>query len=104
MPSPGSRFHVVSGPVTYHCGPQADGSLALSRQWGYPIAPTQSSPPPATAQQALIAGRVADCRFEYRAGAGQRSALVVLTLVLQPRNASDARIRLVHQVHVDNTP
>jgi MSHA biogenesis protein MshO len=106
MPSPTQRFQVVSGPVTYYCGPQQDGSLALWRMWGYQITPTQAVPP-AGAKRALLATGLANCNiFDYgRPGTDtQRSALVILTLELKARNAADATIRLVHQVHVDNTP
>jgi MSHA biogenesis protein MshO len=34
----------------------------------------------------------------------QRSGLVVISLALRARNDASPSIRLVHQVHVDNTP
>jgi MSHA biogenesis protein MshO len=116
MSSPTQRFHVVSGPVSYHCGPETGGTTSLSRQSNYPIKLDQLVPPvPANAQQCepdpltgpqrcLIASRVAACNFAYENIANTRNALVTLTLELQPRNGSDATVRLVHQVHVDNTP
>jgi MSHA biogenesis protein MshO len=106
MPSPTQRFHVVSGPVTYFCGARPDGTLALWRMWGYNITPTQGVPP-AGAQQALVATGLANCNiFDYGAAGSptRRSALVILTLELKARNERDPTIRLVHQVHVDNTP
>jgi MSHA biogenesis protein MshO len=106
MPSPTQRFQVVSGPVTYFCGEQDDGSLALWRMWGYQITPTQAAPP-AGAKRALLATGLANCNiFDYgRPGTDtQRGALVILTLELKARNTGDPTIRLVHQVHVDNTP
>jgi MSHA biogenesis protein MshO len=106
MPSPTQRFQVVSGPVTYFCGAQDDGSLALWRMWGYQITATQAAPP-AGAKRALLATGLANCNiFDYgRPGTDtERSALVILTLEFKARNTGDPTIRLVHQVHVDNTP
>jgi MSHA biogenesis protein MshO len=106
-PSPTQRFHIVSGPVTYYCGLEPDGATRLlTRQSGYDIASVQLADPvraTGRGQRALLAGRVRSCQFQY-AALGRRSALVILTLELQPRSSTDAAIRLVHQVHVDNTP
>lgn len=106
LPSPTQRFQVVSTPVTYYCGPR-NGGLALTRHWGYPIAAQAANPPPAGASMALVADRVATCAglFTYdNTAATQRSALVLLSLSLRPRNDNQAVISLVDQVHVDNTP
>jgi MSHA biogenesis protein MshO len=106
LPSPTQRFQVVSTPVTYYCGPR-NGGLALTRHWGYPIAAQAANPPPAGANVALVADRVATCAgiFTYdNSAATQRSGLVILSLSLRPRNDNQAVISLVDQVHVDNTP
>jgi MSHA biogenesis protein MshO len=104
MPSPNQRFQVVSGPVSYYCAPEADGSLTLWRAWGYAIAATQAVPP-AGGQRARLATRLANCAiFDYGSPETQRSGLVLLTLELKARKDADPAIRLVHQVHVDNTP
>jgi MSHA biogenesis protein MshO len=104
MPSPTQRFQVVGGPVSFYCATQPDGSLALWRAWGYAIAANQAVPP-SGGQKALLATRLARCDiFEYSTAATQRSGLVILNLELKARSASDPTIRLVHQVHVDNTP
>jgi MSHA biogenesis protein MshO len=105
MPSPTQRFQVVSGPVGFYCGAQPDGSLALWRVWGYKISLDQNVPPAAPYQKALLATRLASCDiFEYSTAATQRSGLVIIKLELKARNERDPTIRLVHQVHVDNTP
>lgn len=108
VPSASQRFHVVSGPVSYYCGPETSGPNLLTRQSGYAIGASQvANPVPpgaATGQRALLAGRVASCKFEMSTLATRRSALVIITLELQPRNSVDATVRLVHQVHVENTP
>jgi MSHA biogenesis protein MshO len=105
MTSPEQRFHVVSGPVSFYCAPMADGRLALWRAWGYDIPAAQSVP--TTGQRAPIAAGLSSCNglFTYDTNAAlQRTGLVVLRLDLRGRSDSNASIRLVHQVHVDNTP
>jgi MSHA biogenesis protein MshO len=106
MPSPTQRFQVVSGPVSYYCAPGPDGLPALWRAWDYPISAQNVAP--AAASTALVATSVANCDrrlFEYDTAAEtRRSGLVIMTLELRARNDSDPAIRLVHQVHVDNTP
>jgi MSHA biogenesis protein MshO len=108
VPSAMQRFHIVSGPVSYYCGPESSGPNLLTRQSGYAITAAQvTNPVPAGAsvgQRALLASRVASCKFEVSTLANRRSALVILTLELQSRNSTDATVRLVHQVHVENTP
>jgi MSHA biogenesis protein MshO len=107
-PSPSRRFQIVSGPVTYSCGLESNGTRMLTRQSGYPITSLQSSNPVpvsgANGKRSILAGRVKSCLFQYQALASQRSGLVILALELQPLNAGQASIRLVHQVHVDNAP
>lgn len=105
LESPTQRFQVVSTPVTYFCGAR-NGGLALTRSWGYPIAAQAPNAPPGGANVALVADRVANCNgiFTYNTAATQRSGLVILTLSLLPRNANQAAVTLVDQVHVDNTP
>jgi MSHA biogenesis protein MshO len=107
MASPNRRFQVVTTPVTYRCALLPDGSLGLIRYWGYPISAAQNSPPLGGARETVIASRVGNCNavFQYGNDATRRSALVILNLALRVRsgNATDL-VRLVHQVHVDNTP
>lgn len=107
-PSPSQRFFIVSGPVSYYCGLEADGTTRLlTRQSDYPINATLLAnpvPPGAAGKRSLLAGKVKSCQFQYQSLASQRSALVVMTLELQPRDPTAAAIRLVQQVHVDNTP
>jgi len=105
LQSPRRRFQVVSGPVMFYCAAQPDGTLALWRAWGYPISATQAIP--GTGQKALVATRLTRCDHLFRyndSAAAQRSGLVVIALELHGRNDNTASIRLVHQVHVDNTP
>ncbi|OON63274.1 hypothetical protein B0920_07720 [Massilia sp. KIM] len=106
MTSPNRRFHVVETPVTYVCERQSDGSDALVRYWNYPISDTQNMPPQGNPQRAVIAARVASCGgiFSYGSAAARRSALVVMNLALRAQDDASSTVRLVHQIHVDNTP
>ena len=113
MPSASSRFQVAGQPVSYVCAAGANGNRLLSRQWNYGFNASQVAAPVSSAadtaslagsQYRVIAGRVANCQFDYTSLGTRRSGLVIITLELQPRNSTDATVRLVHQVHVDNTP
>lgn len=110
VPSAASRFHIVSGPVSYYCGADGAGLRQLTRQSGYPISASQVSNPvpagaaPAAGQRAVLAGGVASCKFEMSSAATRRSALLLLAIELQAPDSAAASVRLVHQVHVENTP
>ena len=105
MTSPNRRFQVVTTPVSYVCRRLNDGNLGLVRYWGYNIAATQAVPPLGSSRQAVIASRLDSCAglFQYGSAATRASALVILNLALRPRGGQGL-VRLVHQVHVDNTP
>lgn len=112
MPSPGNRFQVVSGAVTYRC--QMEGTRRVLRRFaGYTIEAAM----PVTPQggtSALLAARLADCANLFRydppgAAEMRQSGLVILNLALHTRGATDltgdgASVRLLYQVHIDNTP
>lgn len=102
MPSESARFQIVSGPVTYHCVPGASGNGTLYRHANYPITAAQGVPPAGGQSSPLISG-VKSCIFDYKVDAGGRGGLVTLKLELQVPG-DDAMIKLVHQIHVDNTP
>jgi MSHA biogenesis protein MshO len=115
MPSPGNRFQIVSGPVMYACAPASDGALVLTRYSGHSINATMTIPPTNATSTAPLTRRVRNCAglFTYDTTAGttssaQRTSLVSLALELAARTpagtAPTSTIRLVHQVHVDNTP
>lgn len=105
MPSPMHRFQVVSGPVSFFCTAAGDGTWTLWRAWGYPIAATQAVP--TAGQRAAVASRLTTCDnlFSYDSSYSlQRSGLVVMAISIRGRNADSGAVRLVNQVHVDNTP
>jgi len=105
MPSPESRFQVVSGAVSYVCEAAPNGGFQLRRYAGYGINPAMAVPP-AGGQAAVLAARVATCANVFRSDhvAASRLGLVVITLSLRTRNLADPAVRLVHQVQIDNTP
>jgi MSHA biogenesis protein MshO len=120
MSSPMQRFQVVSGPVSFYCERRDDGTFDLWRHWGYAIGATQPLPAipasptsaatastfPAGGTRALAASRLTRCTgiFNYSTAAAQRTGLVGIDLALRGRNEATQAIRLLHQVHVDNTP
>ena len=103
LASPDSRFHVVSGPVTYICNPVAQ---TLTRQWGYAIAAAQGTPP-AGGNNALLATGVTECSFAYAPNAvAQRNGVVSVRLQLTQTDPAGTpeRVTLFSQVHVSNVP
>lgn len=109
MPSPDHRYQIVSGPVTFSCARASDNALVLTRYAAYSINLNQVNPPVSAGSVAPLSRRVNSCAGIFTFDpAAQRSALVNLALELAARTsagtAATASIRLVQQVHVDNTP
>jgi MSHA biogenesis protein MshO len=105
--SPGRRFYVVEGAVTYACDKAAG---TLTRYWGYTIAGTQPTPPsPPVGNTALLANNVSDCLITYDnvvSAANMGAGLVSMWLQLRA-TASDGtaeNVNLYHAVHVNNVP
>jgi MSHA biogenesis protein MshO len=100
--SPGRRVFLVSGPVTYLCDTSAG---TVRRYVGYDIGSVQMTTPAdlnsAGASSALLAARVSTCAFSYSAGTAQRAGLVTLDVTIAD---GTERVRLLHQVHVENVP
>lgn len=99
--SPGRRFFIVEGPVTYGCS-----GGTLTRYWGYGINASQVAPP-AGGSSATMAGSVADCSFTYDTSAvAQGIGLVTMWLNLSTQDSrGDAEnVNLYHAVHVSNVP
>ncbi len=92
--SPGNRFQVVEGPVSYVCDPTA---RTLTRYWGYAIAAPQPTSFVAGTSQALLADGVSDCRITYEPGVTERGGLVSVALTLTRDNES-ARLYAATQV------
>jgi len=99
--SPGKRFYIVSGPVSYACDVAAG---TLRRYWGYPATASQPTPPGGTS--ALIAERVSACSFEYTPAVTGQYGLLTLQLQLSKArfDGSLETVGLYDTVHVNNTP
>ncbi len=100
--SPARRVFLVSGPVTFLCDPVAG---TLRRYQGYPIAPAQTTHDSHAelladgATAALLAENVVSCAMTYAPGTAERSGLVSIDLTVETQGE---RVRLLHQVHVEN--
>ncbi len=97
LASPGNRFQVVGGPVSYACNPTAG---TLTRYWGYAIALVQPTPP-APSSSALLANRVSACNFTYQPGVTERGGLVSMTLSLSQAGET---VSLYATTQVSNQP
>lgn len=98
LASPGNRFQVVDGPVSYACNPTAG---TLTRYWGYAISAAQPTPPSAPVSSALLATGVSACSFDYQPGATERNGLVSMTLNLSQAGET---VRLYATTQVSNQP
>ena len=96
--SPGSRFHVVSGPVTYQCDPVAGQLRRLS---GYAISTAQGTPPATPTANTLVANNISACAFVYTSSANERAGVLASTLSLT-RNAET--VTLHHETPISNAP
>jgi MSHA biogenesis protein MshO len=104
--SPGKRFHVVSGPVSYVCSgvgtdASGNGTGELKRHWGYAIVAAQAVPPASGTNNALLADHVSACSIVYQQGVTARSGLVSMQLQISREGES---VSLYHEVHVPNVP
>ncbi len=108
LASPGNRFQVVSGPVTYVCAPGApdangNGTGTLTRVSGYTIQlaqPTGSyTGSPSTA---LLAQNVTACEITYNPLVLTQSLGLLSMRVALTRGGET--VNLHHAVHVNNIP
>ncbi|MHB8535230.1 MAG: type II secretion system protein [Sulfuricaulis sp.] len=98
--SPNQRIYIVDTPVSYVCSAGANGNI--TRYWNYPITAAQQTTP-AGATTALLSTPVTACNFSYSPGTNQRAGLVTLDITVKD-SASGDQVRLLYQVHVDNSP
>ncbi|MBI5331599.1 MAG: prepilin-type N-terminal cleavage/methylation domain-containing protein [Betaproteobacteria bacterium] len=99
LESPGKRFYLTGGPVSYVCDPAAG---TIRRYWGYAL---QSAQPTsfASGSNALLASRVKDCRFAYDPGAA--ASMGQLTTWIQLENAESGtpeQVSLYRELAVNN--
>jgi len=102
--SPGYRFYIVYGAVTYACTPSASGSGTLTRYSGYAIQATQpnstSAAPLASAASSLVLDDVTACSFTP----GPVSVdLNAVQMALQLTRSGET-VSLYSQVHTPNNP
>jgi MSHA biogenesis protein MshO len=108
LESPGRRFFVLSGAVTYACvgvgTAGGDGTGSLRRWSGYAIQLRGGLPPtvlPAGASEAVLANNLSDCQLLYTSLANLARGLVGLRLTVTRASES---VTLYHEVHVNNVP
>jgi MSHA biogenesis protein MshO len=104
LESPGRRFSVISGPVTYECTgvgvAGGNGTGLLRRHDGYGINPAAPVAAP-TANPPILARYVSGCAINYGVLALQGRGLVAIRLVL---TRSGETVSLYQEVHVSNVP
>ena len=100
--SPGRRFFIISGPVSYVCDPVLG---TITRYWGYPIAAAQPLTF-ASGSSAVIATKVSACAFDYSPNVSAQVGLLTLRLTLSAPTSSGVAetVSLYHAVHVSNVP
>jgi MSHA biogenesis protein MshO len=102
--SPGNRFFIVEGAVSYICDPVAH---TLTRRSGYAIAATQPTSAFTGGNSALLASGVTACSITYNTSvSAQGAGLVTMDLGLSAtdsRGASET-VNLYHAIHVNNVP
>jgi MSHA biogenesis protein MshO len=102
--SPGKRFYVVSGRVTYHCDMTAE---TITRHDGYGW-PAGQPTGVALGAGSLIAEHVVTgtgCSFDYGSVGPQLGLLTIrITLQRQLFGGANETVSLYHAVHVNNTP
>lgn len=104
LASPGNRFQVVDGPVSYVCDPGNGGTL--TRYWGYAINPNQPTAFAAATPRALLANHVSvpvgsPCNLDYQPGVTERGGLVSMALSL---SLAGETVRLYATTQVSNQP
>lgn len=98
--SPNQRVFIVDTPVSYVCSAGANGNI--TRYWNYPITAAQQSTP-GGATTALLSTPVTACNISYSLGTNQRAGLVTLDITVTDASSGE-QVRLLYQVHVDNSP
>lgn len=95
--SPGSRFQIIGGPVSYVCTPGGK----LSRVWNYSRQASQPLAVPSGASTASLADDVSACAVDYQQTAIDQNGLLVMTLGL---TRSQNTVTFSHAIQIDNTP
>lgn len=105
LESPGRRFFVVSGPVTFACLPgvdaQGNGTGTLERWSGYPVSLAQPTTLPGGGSSALLARYVSACSIDYTPLPLQARGLVQIRLQV---GRAGEQVTLYYEAHVSNVP
>jgi len=97
--SDNKRVYLVDTAISYVC---SGNQLIRYTDYAFTNNPTQDVPP-VGGTSALLADSIGNCNFSYDAGSPSRSGLMTLDLSVTDA-ATGETVRLLHQVHVDNTP
>jgi MSHA biogenesis protein MshO len=104
LDSPGRRFQIVSGPVTYVCDPTPGAPTfgTVRRITGYAIAAAQPTPPVGASAQ--LAQNITACTITYNQNViNQRAGIVAIALTFAD-SAGGTAVNLFQQVQVSNVP
>lgn len=97
------RFYVINQAQSFICDM---ANQRIVRYQGYDLQSNQPSnllapPLSGASSQSILIENVTECAFEYAPGNAQRSGLLTIALTV---SENGERVRLAHQVHVDNSP
>lgn len=106
LESPGRRFFVVAGPVSYACvgvGLAGGNGTGFLRRWsGYAIQAAQpTAVPGGPTTDAVLADNVSACELHYTAFALVSRGLVAVRLAI---TRAGETVTLYHEAHVNNLP
>jgi MSHA biogenesis protein MshO len=99
--SPNQRVYIVDTPISYVCNAGPNGNI--TRYSSYAITAAQAATPVGATNTALLSTPVSACNFSYSSGTSQRAGLVTIDVTVTDASSGE-QVRLLHQVHVDNSP
>jgi len=102
--SPGRRFFIIEGAVTYACSPSGG---TLTRHSGYGINATLATPPaaPPGGAGSLLASGVTGCTITYDTSSASHGLVTIaLRLAMQDSRGDTENVNLYHAIHVNNVP
>jgi MSHA biogenesis protein MshO len=99
--SPNQRIYIVDTPISYVCNAGPNGNI--TRYSSYAITAAQAATPVGATNTAMLSTPVSACNFSYSSGTNQRAGLVTIDITVTDASSGE-QVRLLHQVHVDNSP
>ncbi|WP_018609066.1 prepilin-type N-terminal cleavage/methylation domain-containing protein [Uliginosibacterium gangwonense] len=105
-PSPGNRFQVIGGPVSYVCSATSngqDGTGTLVRVSGYAKQATQPTAPASLsgAVSNVLATNVFQCDIDYAQAVVDQYGMLSMTLGVQRKGE---KVVLTHEMQINNAP